>query len=102
MELVSSFQRVLQVLAMRMSAPSFESFIVLITGWIFTARRTVTGMIVAAGAQRTKHHSAFHRFFANASWSLDALGLTVFSLIEPWIRERSSWRSMTRWPASGD
>jgi hypothetical protein len=85
MELVSSFRRVLQVLAVRMSAPSFESFVVLVTGWIFAARRTVTGMIVAAGAQRTKHHSAFHRFFANASWSLDALGLTVFSLIEPWI-----------------
>jgi hypothetical protein len=73
MELVSSFQRQLQVLAVRMTAPSFESFVVLVTGWIFGARRTVTAMIVAAGAQRTKHHSAFHRFFANAAWSLDGL-----------------------------
>jgi hypothetical protein len=83
MELVSSFRHLLQVFAVRMTAPSFERFVVLVTGWIFAARRTVTGMIVAAGTQQTKHHSAFHRFFAKASWSLDALGLTVFSLIEP-------------------
>jgi hypothetical protein len=86
MELISSFRLLLQGFAWRMTAPSFDSFGVLVTGWILAARRTVTGMIVAAQAQRTKHHSAFHRFFASASWSLDALGLIVFSLIEPWLQ----------------
>ena len=34
MELVSSFRLLLQGLAVRMMAPSFESFVVLVTGWI--------------------------------------------------------------------
>ena len=32
-----------------------------------------------------KHHSAYHRVFAAARWSLDALGLAVFKLILPWL-----------------
>lgn len=32
-----------------------------------------------------KHHSAFHRVFAAAQWSLDELGLAVFGLILPWL-----------------
>ena len=43
-------------------------------------------MIVAAAVKQTKHHSAFHRFFANAAWSLDGLGLNgLLPDIEPWI-----------------
>jgi SRSO17 transposase len=70
-----------------MTAPSFASFVTLLTGWVFARRRTVTGLIVAAQAIGVKHHSAFHRLFASARWSRDALGLAVFGLIAPWAGE---------------
>jgi hypothetical protein len=66
-----------------MTAPSFQSFLTAVTGWVFAHRHTVTGIIVAADAVGTKHHSAYHRLFASARWSLDELGLAVFQLILP-------------------
>jgi hypothetical protein len=87
MSLVPSFVEALQPLAVFMTAPSFDSLSTLVAGWIFAPRRTVTGMIVAAGAVGTKHHSAFHRFFASASWSLDRLGLAVFDRLTPHLSQ---------------
>lgn len=87
MGLVPSFLELLQPLAGVMTAPSFTTFVTLLSGWVFARRRTVTGMILAARAEDGKHHSAFHRFFAAAQWSLDELGLTVFGLISPWLAE---------------
>jgi DDE superfamily endonuclease len=85
MSFVSSFIVFLQPLAVAMTAPSFENFLTLVTGWTFASRRTVTGMIVAAQAVQKRHYSSFHRLFASAEWSLDTLGLAVFRLIEPWL-----------------
>src|SRR5262245_13183092 len=87
MDLVSSFQVVLQSLSSVMTAPSFESWLILVTGWVFARRRTVTQMILAAGAIREKHFSSFHRFFSQAAWSRDDLGLAVFALLKPWLGE---------------
>jgi hypothetical protein len=44
MELVTSFEVVLQSLAPVMTAPSFQSWLTLVTGWIFARRRTITQM----------------------------------------------------------
>ncbi len=92
MELVPSFVLLLQQVAFVMTVPTFDSFVIVLTGWVFARRRIVTRMIQAANAVKTtpgrgriKHHSAFHRLFAAARWSLDELGLAVFALIEPWI-----------------
>jgi hypothetical protein len=79
--LVPSFTDLLQPLSCVMTALSFQSFITLTAGWVFARRRTVTGMILAAEAVGTKHHSAYHRLFAAARWSLDELGLAVFALV---------------------
>jgi hypothetical protein len=81
--LVPSFLDLLQPLSCVMTAPSFQSFLTIATGWVFARRRTVTGMILAADAVGThaKHHSAYHRLFAAARWSLDEMGLAVFGLI---------------------
>ena len=68
MNLVSSFEVLLQQLAFVMTIPTFTSFVTLLTGWVFSSRRNITGMICAAGAVRTKHHSAYHRVFAAARW----------------------------------
>ena len=85
MSLVTSFLVMLQPLAWAMTAPTFSNLTTIMAGWAFAPRRTVTGMLLAAGAVGTKHHSAFHRLFAQAQWSLDRLGLIVFDLIEPYL-----------------
>jgi hypothetical protein len=85
MSLVPSFVDLLQPLAAVMTTPSFDSFLTVLGGWVFARRRTVTGMILAAGAVGQKHHSAYHRLFSAARWSLDGLGLAVFGLILPLI-----------------
>ena len=81
--LVPSFVDLLQPLTCAMTAPTFQSFMTLLCGWVFARRCTVTGMILAARAQGEKHHSAYHRVFSAARWSLDELGLAVFNLIAP-------------------
>lgn len=85
MILVSSFRELVQQVSFVMTTPTFASFLTVLTGWVFARRRTVTGMILAADAVGAKHHSAFHRVFAAARWSLDELGLAVFDLIRPWL-----------------
>lgn len=87
MDFVPSFTALLQELNVIMTLPTFENFLVIAYGWVFARRRTVTAVIQAAGAVGKKHHSAFHRFFAAARWSLDELGLTAFGLIRPWLGE---------------
>jgi hypothetical protein len=87
MYLVNSFAALLQPLAVLMTQPSFASFVTLITGWVFANRRTVTRMIVAAGAVGRKHYSSYHRLFAAARWSRDRLGLVVFDLIQPLVED---------------
>lgn len=85
MDLVRSFVELLQQVAFVFTAPTFGSFVTVLTGWVFARRRVVTRMIEAANAVETKHHSAFHRFFSAARWSRDELGLAIFALIEPWL-----------------
>ena len=80
-DLVPSFLDLLQPLSVAMTAPTFDSFVTLLTEWVFARRRTVTGMILAAGAAvGAKHYSAYHRVFAAARWSLDEVGLAVLDL----------------------
>jgi hypothetical protein len=87
MDLVTSFVELLQQVAPVFTVPTFNSFLVVLTGWVFARRRIITRMIEAADAVKTKHHSAFHRLFAAARWSRDELGLAVFTLIEPWLED---------------
>ena len=42
-------------------------------------------MILAAGDVADKHFSSYHRLFSAARWSLDAMGLAVFDLIQPFL-----------------
>ncbi len=67
MTLVSSFLEPVQQLAYVMTTPTFNTLVTVLSGWIFARRRTVTGLIVAAEAVGTKHHSCFHRLFAKAA-----------------------------------
>lgn len=85
MELVPGFMLLVQGLSATMTAPSFATLTTILTGWVFASRHTVTRMILAAGATAEKHFSSYHRLFSAARWSLDALGLAVFDLIEPFL-----------------
>jgi hypothetical protein len=82
--LVPSFLELLQPFRSQMTAPTFATLCTVLAGWVLCRRRTVTGALccgVAAGLDVPKHHSAYHRLFSAARWSLDAIGLGVLGLI---------------------
>jgi hypothetical protein len=67
-------------------APSYRNFVTIITGWVHClGRRTVTAVVLAAGASGSRHVSAFHRFFSRAQWVLDDVGHVVFRLALAWL-----------------
>src|SRR5438045_3729541 len=64
------------------TAPTFTTFISLVTGLLgATGPRTVTGMWSAAGLAGRSHHARAHRFFSHARWDLDSLGLLLARLV---------------------
>ena len=85
MELAPGFLALAHGLSATMTAPTFTTFGTLLTGWIFASRRTVTRMILAAGGSADKHFSSYHRLFSAARWSLDAVGLALFELMQPFL-----------------
>jgi hypothetical protein len=70
MLLVASFVEIVQRLNWAMSTPVFNRFLIVLAGWIFAPRRTITGTLIAAGVAGQQHHAAFHRVFSAARWSL--------------------------------
>lgn len=84
MDLVPSFLELLQPFRAAMTSPSFASLLTVLAGWVLCRRHTVSGALscgLAAGAAMTKHHSAYHRVFSAARWSLDAVGLGVMAAV---------------------
>lgn len=69
------------------TAPGFENFVTLLTGWILLpGRHTISRVIQAArGAGRPKHHSSHYRFLARGSWCADTLGRVLWRLLLPWL-----------------
>lgn len=60
------------------TARSLGNFLTLAWGWLLCrARRTTTGLIVAARAAGRKHFSCFHRLFSHAVWDTRGLWLGV-------------------------
>lgn len=87
----SSFAELFLTAAPVFSQPSFQNFLVLLSGWILcTRRRTITHVIQAVWPQASrKHFSVYYRFFSRAQWSLDALGQVLFHLCLPLIHGSS-------------
>jgi hypothetical protein len=68
------------------TAPSFHNFTVIVAGWLHClGRRTITAVALASGGIGERHISVFHRFFARATWSLDAVGQVLFRLALRWV-----------------
>jgi DDE superfamily endonuclease len=74
MQLTETFRSLLQIFRDVFTAPTFATFVTIATGWCLSPRhRYITEMIQAANAVHRGHHSRYHRFFSNASWSIDDL-----------------------------
>ena len=67
-------------------ARSYPTVQWLVLGWVqCLGRRTLTAVALASGAVGERHISVFHRFFARAAWSLDAVGQVVFQQALRWL-----------------
>jgi SRSO17 transposase len=81
-----SFQRVLAAFRGCFGAPTSRTFELVVAGWVHClGRRTVTAVALASGALGGRHVSVFHRFFARAVWSLDAVGRVLFEMALAWL-----------------
>jgi hypothetical protein len=80
------FAGVLAAYAACFQARSYATFQWLVLGWVqCLERRTLTAVALASGAVGVRHLSVFHRFFARAQWSLDAVGPVVFQQALRWL-----------------
>jgi hypothetical protein len=80
--LPSSWYRLLCHFRSCFTAPTFVTFVMLVSGMIARPQwRTVTGMLIGAGLSRSWHHSRAHRFFSRSVWSADAVSQRLAALI---------------------
>src|ERR1700724_2021171 len=81
-----TFAGVLATYATCFQARSYPTFQWLVLGWVqCLERRTLRAVALASGAVGARHISVFHRFFARAQWSLDAVGQVVFEQALRWL-----------------
>ncbi len=74
MECTESFTALLSEFRCVFTAPTYQIFVCLMTGWVLSHRRRfVTELIWSSGCTRRGHHSRYHRFFSQAAWLLDYL-----------------------------
>jgi hypothetical protein len=82
MELTISFVTLLQQFTPVFTAPTFQTFLQEVTGWILSNRhRYVTDVIFSGGNVGNGHWSRFHRFFSHAAWDIDVLCLHLVKLV---------------------
>ena len=82
MELTRSFTPLLQNFVSVFTAPTYITFVAILTGWILSHRhRYVTDVIFSSGNVGKGHWCRFHRFFSHAAWDLDTLSLHLAKLI---------------------
>jgi hypothetical protein len=78
----SSLNELLVLFESCFTQPTFNTFRALVVGQVSQTRlRCVTGMLTGARLSGIWHHARCHRFFANARWSVDELGLALACLI---------------------
>ena len=82
MELTDSFLTLLQSFDPVFTAPTYQTFVVIITGWILSQRhRYVTEVIFSSGHVGDGHWSRFHRFFSHAAWDIDIFSMRLAKLV---------------------
>jgi DDE superfamily endonuclease len=82
MELTPSFVLLLQDFLPVFTAPTFQTFVQIVTGWLLSHRhRYITEVIFAGGNLDNGHWCRFHRFFSHAAWDFDMLSLCLAKLV---------------------
>jgi len=80
--LPESFLAFLAVFEGSFTAPSYQRFLTMMTGWVLcVGKRTVTGVMRAAGVVGGREHSGYHRFFSRGAWDPDDVGLALLQLV---------------------
>jgi DDE superfamily endonuclease len=81
-EVPTSLAGLLSLLAGCFTQPTFQTFSLLVVGFIGRIRDcTITGMLQAAGLAGVWHHSRAHDFFARRRWDPDRLGLALLDFL---------------------
>jgi len=82
MELIESFRTLLYQFDPVFTAPTFNTFAFIVTGWILSHRhRYVTEIIFSSGRVGVGHWSRFHRFFSHAAWDIDTFSMCLAKLV---------------------
>ena len=82
MELTSSFLDLLQHFAPVFTAPTYQTFVVIVAGWVLSQRhRFITEVIFSGGHVGIGHWSRFHRFFSHAAWDIDTFSMALAKMV---------------------
>ena len=82
MEITDSFLTLLQNFTPVFTAPTYQTFVVIVTGSIISQRhRYVTEVIFSSGHVGDGHWSRFHRFFSHAAWDIDTFSMRLAKLV---------------------
>jgi SRSO17 transposase len=82
MELTPSFIALLQHFAPVFTAPTYQTFTWIVTGWLLSHRhRYITEVIFSCGRVGLGHWCRFHRFFSHAAWDLDTFSMYLAKLV---------------------
>ena len=82
MQLTSSFLDLLPHFAPVFTAPTYQTFVVIVTGWVLSQRhRFITEVIFSGGHVGIGHWARFHRFFSHAAWDIDGFSMALAKLV---------------------
>ncbi len=82
MTLTSTMDASIQQFVSCFTKPSFQTFCVIVTGWLLGGgRRTVTHILLAGDGLKVKTFSCYHRFFSQARWTVDAVGRVMLAMV---------------------
>jgi hypothetical protein len=82
MELTSSFVDLLQQFTNVFTAPTYQTFVAIVAGWVLSQRhRFITEVIFSSGTVGNGHWSRFHRFFSHAAWDIDTFSMHLAKVV---------------------
>ncbi|MDA7949801.1 MAG: transposase [Hyphomicrobiaceae bacterium] len=82
MQVTESFLQLLSVFSVVFTAPTFQTFTEIASGWLISVRhRYVTEAIFSGGNVGNGHWSRYHRFFSHAAWDIDRFSMMLAKLV---------------------
>src|SRR3954447_2615759 len=82
MELTSSFLDLLPHFAPVFTAPTDQTFVVIVSGWVLSQRhRFITEVIFSGGQVGIGHRARSHRFFSHAAWDIDTFSMALAKMV---------------------